>query len=110
VLFGLGRGAIGIRLRDQPLQLRNARAAIGAGLELRADGVGRVRANRDGADDGAADANFRSFPTYMEEPVAGSTCIESRIRRLRLVSAAVSLLVRDILVDKRDRHASLADR
>ncbi len=41
-LFRLGSGAIRIRLRDQPLQFRNARAAIGAGLELRADRGGRV--------------------------------------------------------------------
>ena len=45
------------RLRNQPLQFRNAGAAIGAGLQLRADVGGGSRAGGDGvADRVAADA------------------------------------------------------
>src|ERR1700728_619461 len=46
-----------LRLRNQPLHLRNARAAIGAGFQPRADLGGCVCAGRDRvANCGAADA------------------------------------------------------
>src|SRR5438874_7827607 len=54
--FGIGYGSADVRLRDQTLQFRNARAAISAGFQLHANFGGRICTSRDGVGDrGATD-------------------------------------------------------
>ena len=76
-LFGTGNA----RLRDQPLQFRNAGATIGAGLQLHADLGGRARTACDGRENrGAADAEAGADDgAGARQPVNGFA--DSNIRR-----------------------------